>query len=231
LRSGLQIWPLLSRSGALHGSPADSQAAVRLQHFSAHDDSHFLDRYASLLLTSLRILSYMPVMVSICERAVQCIRPNYRISVALDKEFTGLLMYGDYSLIFGFAVPIIIPLVCVVFAVQTAVLHYAVSYLGIQTVQDGQPSLRYMWVSLALGYGLVTWFFYENQLHGKWLVYFGIPVTVLMVIIVLRRHYIFPQKFQSSSESECNGEPYHKFADNTVGGRTAGSLAECSNRD
>ena len=77
----------------------------------------------------MRLLLYMPVMVRVKERVAQCFKPTYRANIALDKEFTGLLMYGDYALVFGFALPVVIPMVCVVFAIQTAVLHYAVCTL------------------------------------------------------------------------------------------------------
>jgi len=181
--------------------------------------------YAALLLTSVRLLLYMPVMVRVKERVAQCFKPTYRANIALDKEFTGLLMYGDYALVFGFALPVVIPMVCVVFAIQTAVLHYAVNCLGMRAIQDGQPSLRYMWVSLALGYTFVTWFFWDNQLHGKWLVCVGIPVMVAAVIALQWRCYFFTQQTVGSPEPGSSGEPYHEYSDSSFHRSSAGPLA------
>ena len=34
----------------------------------------------------------------------------------------------------------------------------------------------YLWISLAMGWGMHSWFFWVGDLHGKWLVVCGVPV-------------------------------------------------------
>ena len=40
-----------------------------------------------------------------------------------------------------------------------------------------RPPLECLWISLGMGYALVVWLFWGADMHGKWMVAFGAPIT------------------------------------------------------
>jgi hypothetical protein len=89
----------------------------------------------------------------------------------------------EYALVFGLAVPPLLPMLVIVLAVQCAVFHFAKEHLNLTIVHDHRPPLQYLWFSVFLGYLLLVWFFVDNDLHGAGLAICGPPTLVLYMLI------------------------------------------------
>jgi hypothetical protein len=89
----------------------------------------------------------------------------------------------EYALVFGLAVPPILPMLVIVLAVQCAVFHFAKEHLNLTIVHDHRPPLQYLWFSVFLGYLLLAWFFVDNDLHGAGLAICGPPTLVLYMLM------------------------------------------------
>jgi len=93
-----------------------------------------------------------------------------------DVELSKLLMALEQLLVFGFTVPLLLPLFCIWFLVNTVVYHCAVSDLLVPVRNAVRPSMQYLHAAHLLGCSLIIWVWVDNDLHGKYLVYFGVPL-------------------------------------------------------
>ena len=140
--------------------------------------------YASFLLPSGVLLRLTPRWRRTKEAVVRRCKPTYRVGrLEIDSEFAALLMYMEYAVVFGLAIPPILPMLVIVLAVQCAVFHFAKEHLNLAIVNDHRPPLRYLWLSVLLGYLLLAWFFVDNDLHGTRLAVFGPPTLVLYMAL------------------------------------------------
>ena len=89
----------------------------------------------------------------------------------------------EYALVFGLAIPVMLPMLVIVFAVQGAVLHFAKEHFLLRVIHNRRPSLNYLWFSAILGYALLAWFFVDNELHGTGLAVLGPPTLVLYMLL------------------------------------------------
>merc|ERR1712046_200794 len=90
----------------------------------------------------------------------------------------GLVMYMEMALVLGWlCVPVIVPLAAAFLAIQSVIFQVGVTRLDLRLTNEASPPISYLWVSLALGWGLYTWLFFEGELEGKWLVLIGMPVS------------------------------------------------------
>ena len=101
----------------------------------------------------------------------------------MDVQFVSLIMYWDYAIVFGFVVPVMLPLVSVALFMQGATIHHVVSHFRAHLDRDLRPSLRYLWFSVIMGYMVTSWTFYVGEIHGCWLVLYGIPVCIGVSVI------------------------------------------------
>ena len=89
----------------------------------------------------------------------------------------------EYALVFGLAIPVMLPMLVIVLAVQCAVLHFAKEHFLLRVIHNHRPPLNYLWFSAVLGYALLAWFFVDNDLHGTRLAVFGPPTLVLYMAL------------------------------------------------
>ncbi len=89
----------------------------------------------------------------------------------------------EYALVFGLAIPVVLPMLVIVLAVQCAVLHFAKEHFLLRVIHIHRPPLSYLWFSVCLGYALLAWFFVDNDLHGTWLAVLGPPTLVLCMLL------------------------------------------------
>jgi hypothetical protein len=89
----------------------------------------------------------------------------------------------EYALVFGLAIPAMLPMLVIVLAVQCAVLHFAKEHFLLRVIHIHRPPLGYLGFSVCLGYALLAWFFVDNDLHGKGLAVLGPPMLVLYVLL------------------------------------------------
>ena len=107
-------------------------------------------------------------------------RPDYVDKKSLDVEMASMVMMMDFGLIFGFAIPPVLLLLCIAFAAHLAVFHLAAKRLGMQNKYAAKPATRYLAFSLVLGCALNLWFFVDNRESiAAWiLVCVGVPLSV-----------------------------------------------------
>ena len=89
----------------------------------------------------------------------------------------------EYALVFGLAIPVMLPMLVIVLAVQCAVLHFAKERFLLRVIRIHRPPLGYLWFSVCLGYALSAWFFVDNDLHGTGLAVLGPPTLVLYMLL------------------------------------------------
>ena len=143
--------------------------------------------YASFLLPAAVLLLHTPFWRRVKETVVRRFNPVYMAAFDVDAEFTGVLMYMEFGLVFGVAIPVILPAIVVVICIQCAVFHHAEEYFLLRVVHDHRPSLYYLWVSVVLGWGFAGWIFFDNDLHGKWLVLSCPPFACIFLHYCLTR--------------------------------------------
>lgn len=138
---------------------------------------------AAFVGPALMLLLSFPAVRQGKDAAIQCLfcNPNYTSFASLDTETAAVVMWMDLALIFGFAVPLVLPLLCLAFAGHLAVFHLAREQLGMQVKYDATPPCHYLLLSLVLGCGLNMAFFMDNEdrVAGAHLVYVGIPAGAL----------------------------------------------------
>jgi hypothetical protein len=140
--------------------------------------------YGAFLLPTLMLLQHVPFCRRVKVAVVRCWNPTYLAAMEVDAEFASLLMYMEYALVFGLAVPAILPILVIVVGIQCAVMQYSSEHLIVHIIHDHQPSLQYLWFSIALGCALVAWLFIDNDLHGTWLAAFGPAGCALALYLI-----------------------------------------------
>jgi hypothetical protein len=91
--------------------------------------------------------------------------------------------YMEYALVFGLAIPVMLPMLVIVFAVHCAVLHFAKEHFLLRVSRNHRPPLNYLWFSAVLGYTLLAWVFVDNDLHGTGLAVLGPPTLVVCMLL------------------------------------------------
>ena len=150
----------------------------------------FIAPTVSLLLT-------FPTVVRAYERGVQIFRPAYKKSASLDVELAGAIMLMELCMVWGLAVPLVLPLVCVSFASHLAVFHLSVVEHDVEVKYETKPPVWYLIVSVCLGSTLNMWFYIDNatQIEGEYLVYIGVPASLvlgLVLAIMVCTHQLSP---------------------------------------
>jgi len=113
--------------------------------------------------------------------------PQYSREMSLDQEVAGVVMLFEISLVLGFCVPWIIPLCGIALGLQVMVFRISVHKFGVKLTHEARPSARYLWASLGMGWGLLSWFYISCRLHGRWLVVIGPPLMAAVVACLTRR--------------------------------------------
>jgi len=119
----------------------------------------------------------LPAVQHTVQGVVRRVMPGYNTNISIDREVAGVVMLLEIGLVLGFCVPWLIPLCGIALGLQACVVHVSVLDCGMPLADEARPSVSYLWVSLALGWGLVVWFFFSCALSGQWLVAIGAPLT------------------------------------------------------
>jgi len=106
-------------------------------------------------------------------------KPDYQASKSLTREVVGVVMMMELPIILGFSVPVVTLLACLGTALNALVFHTAVARLGIELTNEIKASSHYLWISLAMGCALPSWMYMESNLHGRWVVTVGMPLSAL----------------------------------------------------
>jgi len=106
-------------------------------------------------------------------------KPDYRASKSLAREVVGVVMMMELPIILGFSVPIVTLLACLGTTFNAFVFHTVVAHMDVELTDEIKASSYYLWLSLALGCTLPSWMYLENNLHGRWLVVVGMPLSAV----------------------------------------------------
>jgi hypothetical protein len=159
--------------------------------------------YAAFLLPAMALVLHTAVWRRLKQVLVRrlCCHRTYLAAVDIDAEFCALLMHMEYALIFGLAIPVILPVLAVVIGMQCSTFHFARHFHIVHLVNDYRPPLHYLWVSIFLGWTLVVTIFFDNDLHGKWIVVFGTPTGVSCLLLWTKLRAV------RADSSECAKRP------------------------
>ena len=87
-------------------------------------------------------------------------------------------MLLELVLVFGFAVPVMLPVTAAAMLLHALAFELCVQHLGSTLMHEARPPVTYLWFSLALGVGLALWMFWECGWAGRLLLSIGMPLTV-----------------------------------------------------
>ena len=82
-------------------------------------------------------------------------------------------------MVFGLAIPLMLPMLAIVLAVQCAVFQFARQHFLLRITHDHRPPLQYLWFSVFLGFLLLACFFVDNSMQGAGLAIGGPPTMML----------------------------------------------------
>jgi len=97
-----------------------------------------------------------------------------------DLELSFVLMFMEYTLIFGFIMPLILPLMAIGLLLNCAVYRCAVRTFKLLAQDAVRPCFAYLHAARLIGVAFVICFFVENDLHGKLLVCIGMPTCAIV---------------------------------------------------
>lgn len=86
----------------------------------------------------------------------------------------GVIVLLEYCFVLGVMFPITVPLTAITLGCKAIDFKYAMRQ-GFKPQNNARPSLRYLILSLLLGYALLVWVYMSNDLHGRILVIVGVP--------------------------------------------------------
>ena len=109
-------------------------------------------------------------------------RQDYRPATSLDRIVTSALLLVEMPLVLGFCYPLLIPLAWFGLLLNAGVFLVVVKYLDVTFENPPTVTFHYLGLSLAVGSAIAIWLWQESDLHGKWLITFGIPLAAILVV-------------------------------------------------
>jgi len=147
--------------------------------------------FLALVAPGVTLLCSLPPVMWVLRSLWQQVRPGVEfVWYQGDTKMTFIMLFVETIFVFGFVAPLLIPLAATGLALNAAVYHCAVHRLDLPVQDNAYPSLRYLYLSRALGVLFVIGFYIENDLSGKLLVCIGMPICVVVaefVLVYLRR--------------------------------------------
>jgi len=150
-----------------------------------------IDSLGQLLLQKLLFTAFVgPVLVLVLNtrtvrRCKECFarkvfrKQNYEATTDQDSEVVGIIMVLEIALVFGFVLPLMIPAAAFAFALHAYAFQYGLQQQNVTLKQEAIPSVRYLWFSMLLGAGLVTWMFVAFDWAGRNLVLIALPLCII----------------------------------------------------
>eukprot|EP00658_Telonema_sp_P-2_P056833 TRINITY_DN4527_c0_g4_i1.p1 TRINITY_DN4527_c0_g4~~TRINITY_DN4527_c0_g4_i1.p1 ORF type:complete len:1040 (-),score=151.75 TRINITY_DN4527_c0_g4_i1:126-3245(-) len=105
---------------------------------------------------------------------------EYQVTTSLDSEAAGIIMLLELVLVFGCAVPVMIPVAMAGFLLHAIAFEINVKCQEAVLKDPERPPVRYLWFSLLLGTALMGWMFVECGWHGRIVVLVGMPVGAVL---------------------------------------------------
>lgn len=103
-----------------------------------------------------------------------------------DSKVAALANVLEIVLALGFSVPVLVPLASLYCALQAVIVqHSPVPFKGeVFTIRNQ------LLFAICLGWALLSWLFYEAELHGFWLVFVGAPLTGVATLCETRTGWL-----------------------------------------
>jgi len=137
--------------------------------------------FLSFLGPGATLLVSLPAVTRVLEGIWQRVLPGKDfIWYQGDVELAFILMFVEYILSLSFLLPLLLPLIAVGLALNTAVYHCAVEQLKLPVIRAARPSFKYLYISRAMGITFLILFYIDNDLHGKLLVCIGTPLSAIV---------------------------------------------------
>jgi len=133
---------------------------------------------ATFAVPAISLMRSLPIGMRILQLLCRPLnKKEYRVvRYTLDGQLANIHMFLEYLLIVGFMVPMLVPVVAIALAMICAVHHTSVEKLGVPVREDVRPTLHFLYIARAVGIVIMIWFYVSNDLNGKWLVCFGMPI-------------------------------------------------------
>jgi len=155
----------------------------------------------SPLMTLLRVTPPVQMVKAWIARSVFG-RHDHQEAVGIDKFVFNVVLHMEIPLVLGFCYPILVPLAALVVGLNAGVFRIAVVCLRIQLQANAiRVPARYLWGSLMVGSAIIIWLFAEANLHGKWLVIVGIPLSGALSAMACRMWHQATRFSHVASES------------------------------
>jgi len=127
------------------------------------------------------MLMSMPFVTKTAERVWKRYCPDKEfIWYRGDVELSYILMFFEYTFIFGFIMPMILPFVVVALLMNCAVYRCAVKKFELPRPNPVRPPFEYLYVARVIGVLYLMWFYLDNHLHGQLLVCIGVPISAVV---------------------------------------------------
>ena len=131
--------------------------------------------FAAFASPVIFLMSNHPVSTAMIEGVMRrTIKHDYRRSKKLDLEAVSAMMPIAIGMMWGFAMPILFPLIGIKLWVQRAVFHHAVHEWKAPMLYEARPSQAVlallMWLFMGMSIALTAGLFSTNDLHGRWVV-------------------------------------------------------------
>jgi len=133
------------------------------------------------VLTFIRATPPMQRVKGWLVRTLLC-RATYEPRTSPDRMVTSAVLLLELPLVLGFCYPILPAVAALAMLFNAGSFRVCVEQLGVKLTDDAaaRVSIKYLFVSLGLGYALPLWLFFEGDFAGKWIVLFGWPITAYL---------------------------------------------------
>jgi len=125
---------------------------------------------------------------------------HYQARTSMDRLIVNVVLMLELPFVLGFCCPWLPLLACLAVGCNAGVFYTSLVQFG-AVFDDNDPirlSPRYLWSSLAIGCALTMWLFFENGLHGSWLLAVGAPSAIVLVLVT-RRHLAMRMRSRHAS--------------------------------
>jgi len=131
-------------------------------------------------------------------------RPEYQPRSSADRFINSAVLLLELPIVLGFCYPILPILACLAMVFTTGVFHLAVNHLDVEFKPHAASEMpvTYLYSSLILGCAIPIWLYLEADLHGKWFIVIGMPLSSIVCTLALQR---LPKE-QGDAEERFEGE-------------------------
>lgn len=122
--------------------------------------------FAAFVAPVFSVIQSEPLIMKRYVQLRRCLKPGYMYSKDLILEMTSVVQYVEYALLFGVAIPIIVPLAALAVVKNLLVIHHELHTQEYPISREVAFTSQYLWLCQALGMAWVMWLYMSNGLSG-----------------------------------------------------------------